>query len=254
MIHYRDIRSRVYLETTVISYLVGRPSSDTTLASWQQITRQLWEDYADRFAFVISPIVFAEVSQGNPEAAQRRLEVLSHLTVLEILPEADILTQKLLDAGAVPQNFWSDAEHIAIATVHKVEYLASWNQKHIVNANKREHINQVCQEAGFKPTTICTPTDLIEEFQMKEEDCENYTDPTLEECYRMKEEFNAQFNSVEELSAHLREVQEECKRRGMKVVSYYVPPEKRKSEKESDSDKPSSDALPQNSSTENTSA
>ena len=89
---------------------------------------------------------------------------------------------------------------------------------------------------------------------MKEEDFENYTDPILEECYRMKEEFNAQFNSVEELSAHLRKVQEECKRKGMKVVSYYVPPEKRKSQKESDSDKTSSDTLPQNSSTENTSA
>ncbi|MYG05776.1 type II toxin-antitoxin system VapC family toxin, partial [Candidatus Poribacteria bacterium] len=222
MIHYRKMKPRVYLETTVISYLVGRPSNDPTLASWQQITRQLWENYTDRFAFVISPIVLAEVSQGNPEAVQRRLEVLSHLTVLEILSEADILTQKLLDAGAVPQNFRSDAEHIAIATVHQVEYLASWNHKHIVNANKREYINQVCREAGFKPTTICTPTDLIGEFQMKEEDFENYTDPILEECYRMKEEFNAQFNSVEELSAHLRIVQEECRRKGMKVVAYYV--------------------------------
>ena len=56
----------------------------------------------------------------------------------------------------------------------------------------------------------------------------DYTDPMLEEYYRMKEEFAAQFNSVEELSAHLRQVQEECRRKGMKVVSYYVPPEKRK--------------------------
>jgi predicted nucleic acid-binding protein len=228
MIHYGDIKPKVYLETTVISYLVGRPSRDVTLASWQRITRQLWEDYADEFTFVISPVVFAEVSQGNPEAVQRRLEVLSHLMVLEVLPEADILTQKLLGAGAVPQNFRSDAEHIAIATTHGVEYLASWNQKHIVNENRREHINQVCREAGFEPITICTPADLIGEFQMKEEDFENYTDPILEECYRMKEEFNAKFNSLEELSAHLLEVQEECRRRGMKVVSYYVPPEKRK--------------------------
>ncbi len=72
----------------------------------------------------------------------------------------------------------------------------------------------------------------------------DYTDPILEECYRMKEEFNAQFNSVEELSAHLRKVQEECRRKGMKVVSYYVPPEKRKSQKESDNDKTPSDTLP----------
>ena len=245
MIYYGETKPRGYLETTVISYLVGRPSSDATLASWQQITRQLWENYTDRFAFVISPIVLAEVSQGNPEAAQRRLEVLSHLTVLEILPEADSLTQKLLDAGAVPQNFRSDAEHIAIATIHKVEYLASWNQKHIVNVNKREHINQVCREANFGPTTICTPTDLIGEFQMKEEDFENYTDPILEQCYRMKEEFNAQFNSVKELSAHLRQVQEECRRIGMKVVSYYVPPEKREQEKEVHGDETSNNTPPQ---------
>ena len=86
MIHYREIKPRVYLETTVISYLVGRPSNDPTLASWQQITRQLWEEYADRFTFVISPIVLTEARQGNPEAAQRRLDALSHLTVLEILP------------------------------------------------------------------------------------------------------------------------------------------------------------------------
>ena len=69
----------------------------------------------------------------------------------------------------------------------------------------------------------------------------DYTDPMLEECYRMKEEFNAQFNSVEELSAHLRQVQEECRRKGMKVVSYYVPPEKREQKKEVDGDETSND-------------
>ena len=245
MIHYGDIKPRVYLETTVISYLVGRPSRDATLASWQRITRQLWEDYADEFTFVISPVVLTEASQGNPEAAQRRLEVLSHLTVLEVLPEVDILTQKLLDVGVVSQNYSLDAQHIAIATTHGVEYLASWNQKHIVNENKREHINQICREAGFEPTIVCTPIELIGEFQMKEEDFENYTDPILEECYRIKEELSARFNSVEELSAYMRKVQEECRRRGMKVVSYYVPPEKRKPIEESDSDKTSSDTSPQ---------
>lgn len=230
MINYGEVKPRVYLETTVISYLVGRPSSDATLASWQQITRQLWEDYADRFAFVISPVVLTEARRGNPEAAERRLEVLSHLTALEVLPEADMLTQKLLDAGVVPQNYSLDAQHIAVATTHGVKYLASWNQKHIVNENKRERINQVCREAGFEPTIICTPANLIEEFQMKE-DFENYTDPILEECYRIKEELSAQFNSVEELSAHLRQVQEEFRQKGMKIVSYYVPPEKRKQPK-----------------------
>ena len=232
MVYYTERKSRVYLETTVISYLAARPSKHAALASWQQITREFWEDYKDKFTFVISPVVLTEANEGDADAAKRRREVLSHLTVLEVLPEADILTQKLLDFGAVPQSFRSDAEHIAIATVHGVEYLVSWNQKHIVNENKQENINQVCLDAGFEPITICTPAELIERYQMKE-NLENYTDPILEECYRMKEEFNAQFNSVEELSAYLRKVQEECKRKGMKVVSYYVPPSERKKTEES---------------------
>ena len=80
---------------------------------------------------------------------------------------------------------------------------------------------------------------------MKEEDFENYTDPILEECYQIKEELSAQFNSVEELSAYMRKIQEECRWKGVKVVSYYVPPEKREQEKEIDGIETSSDTPPQ---------
>lgn len=237
MVYYIGSKPRVYLETTVISYLVARPSNNVKVASWQQITQQLWEDYTDEFTFVVSPIVLTEANKGDEDVVKRRRKVLSRLTVLEILPDVEMLTQKLLDSGAVPQSSRSDAQHIAIATVHRVEYLISWNQKHIVNENKQEHINQVCREAGFSPIAICTPAELIEGLQMKEKEFENYTDPILEECYRMKEEFNAQFNSVEELFAHLRKVQEECKQQGMKVVSYYVPPSERKKRLSSTDDK-----------------
>ncbi len=223
MIYYTADKPRVYIETTVVSYLVSRPSPDPTLASWQRATRQLWEDYVDRFEFVVSDIVLNEASEGDPRAVQQRLEALSPFTVLESLSEADILAQKLLEAGAVPQKSAPDAEHIAIATVHGSEYLVSWNHKHIVNANKREHINKVCQAAGFKPVTIYTPIELMEEFQMKEIP-EDYTDPVLEECYRMKEAFAAKFNSIEELSAYLKVQNEKFKKQGWKYVSYYKPP------------------------------
>ncbi|MDE0324196.1 MAG: type II toxin-antitoxin system VapC family toxin [Candidatus Poribacteria bacterium] len=224
MIYFAAEKPKVYIETTVVSYLVSRPSAAATVASWQQATRRLWEESTDRFEFVVSDIVLVETRRGNPIAAQQRLDVLSSLTVLETLPTVDPLAQKLLDTGAVPQNFRSDAQHIAIATVHGVEYLVSWNHKHIVNANKREHINKICQAAGFKPITICTPTELIEEFEMKET-IEDYTDPILEECLRMKAEFNAQFNSMEELSAYLKLENEKFKKQGWKYVSYYKPPE-----------------------------
>ena len=198
MLKYVTIKPRVYIESTVVSYLVARPSSNPILAARQKASQQLWEDYADRFEFVISRIVRAEIQRGDVTAAQQRLKVVLPLTVLEISSEVNMLTQKLLDAGAVPRNSEPDAQHIAIATVHSVEYLVSWNHKHIVNENKREHINQVCQEAGFQPTIICTPIQLMEDTQMKEApekhpefDPETYTDPILEECYRIKAELSA---------------------------------------------------------------
>ena len=245
MLKYATIKPKVYIEPTVISHLVARPSNDPILASWQRASQQLWEDYADRFEFVTSPIVRAEIQRGDSTAAQQRLEVVSSLTVLELLPEVDVLVQKLLDTGAVPWNAEPDAQHIAIATVHGIEYLVSWNHKHIVNEHKREHINQVCQATGFQPTTICTPIELMEAPQMKEKetpekhpefDPETYTNPILEECYRIKAEISAQFKNPGELYAYLKAMQEEGKRNGVKYVSYYDPSKRISIEKSDDDD------------------
>ena len=238
MLKYVTVKPRVYIEPTVVSHLVARPSNDAILASWQRASQQLWEDYTDKFEFVISDIVLAEIRRGDASAAQQRLEVISSLTVLEILPEANVLAQKLIDAGAMPPNFELDAQHISIATAHSVDYLVSWNHKHIVNENKREHIKSVCQEVGFQPIAICTPIELMENIQMKETpekhpefDPETYTNPILEECYRIKAEIGAQFNSMDELYAYFKAMQEEGKRNGKKYVSYFdpskhTPPEK----------------------------
>ncbi len=241
MLKYITIKPRVYIEPTVVSYLAARPSNNPVLAARQRASQQLWEDYADRFEFVISDIVNNEVRLGDANAAQRRLEVISSLRVLEILPEVDVLGQKLLGTGAVPRNSEPDAQHIAIATVHGVEYLVSWNHKHIVNENKREHINQVCQAAGFQPTTLCTPIELMEDTQMKEtpEKCpefdpETYTDPILEECYRIKAEISAQFKNPGEYYKYLKARQEENKRNGKKYVSYYDPSKRIPVEKSDD--------------------
>ena len=208
MLKYTTIKPRVYVEATVVSYLVARPSNNPISASRQRATQRLWQDYVDRFEFVISRIVREEIAQGDATAARLPFDAVSSLTVLEMLPEADMLAQKLIDDGALPRNSVPDAQHIAIAiaTAHGVEYLISWNHKHIVNEHKREHINKVCIEAGFNPTTLCTPIELMEEIQMRETpekhpefDPETYTDPILEECYRIKAEMSAQFKTLERI-------------------------------------------------------
>lgn len=241
MLKYATIKPRVYIEPTVVSYLVARPSNNLVLAARQKASRQLWEDYTDRFEFVISDIVTNEVRLGGTNAAQRRLEVISPLRVLEILPEVDVLTHRLLDTDAVPRNSVADAQHIAIATVHDVEYLVSWNHKHIVNEHKLKRINSVCRNAGFQPTTVCTPIELMEGIQMKEVpekhpefDPETYTDPILEECYRIKAEISAQFETLDEYFAYVKARQEENKRNGVKYVSYFDPSKHTTPEKSDD--------------------
>lgn len=230
MIKYENIRPRVYVESTVISYLVARPSKNPILANRQNISQQVWDNYTDKYEFVISSIVRDEIQKGDETASNKRLDIITSLKVLEILPETNNLVQKLLDTETIPRNSEPDDQHIAIATVHNVDYLVSWNYKHIVNENKREEINNVCRNVGFKPVKICTPIELIEEFQMKESpekqadfDPETYTDPILEECYRIKAEISAQFETLEDFFSYLKAKEEEEKRNGVKYVSYYDP-------------------------------
>ena len=153
MVHYTAGKPKVYVETTVVSYLVARPSNDVTVSDRQRSTRRLWEEYSDIFEFVTSEIVLGEAERGDPREAERRTGMLDNLTELRLLPEATALAHKLIDAGAVPLQSLSDAQHIAIAVVHNVEYLVSWNYKHIVNETKRQHIKDVCLAAGYQPIT-----------------------------------------------------------------------------------------------------
>ncbi|MCY3743121.1 MAG: type II toxin-antitoxin system VapC family toxin [Candidatus Poribacteria bacterium] len=219
MIKYEDIKSKVYIETTVVSYLAARPSTDATLGVRQRITRQFWENYSDNFEFIVSDVVITEIRQGDEIAAQRRIEALAGLTVLELSPEAVILALELINAGAVPPHSLPDAQHIAIAVVNGIEYLTSWNYKHIVSETKRQHIDQVCRAAGYQPTILCTPVELIEEMHVKEKE-HPPMDPILEECYKMKEEFAARFKTMQELVDYLKAENIKNKAEGWKYVSF----------------------------------
>ena len=222
---------RVYLDPTVISYFVANPSTNAKLAAWQQESRRFWHDFQDQFVFVVSDTVLDEIHRGDAMQAKKRLSAVAQFTKLSKTPRADALTQQLLAAGAVPESAASDAEHIAIATVHGVDYLVSWNHKHLVNVHQLRRINQVCEAAGFRPALICTPTTLMEGLVMKEIiqkypvpdfDPETYTDPVLEECYRIKREISEEFETYEERHAYLVALEIESRKRGDKYAP--IPP------------------------------
>ena len=219
MLQYSAIKPKLYVETTVISYLVARPSNDTTLAYRQQISRELWEECANDYEFIVSDIVISEILRGDAGAVQRRFDVVADLQILDHSPDVDRLAQDLIRTGAVPRQSLSDAQHIAVAALNNIDYLVSWNYRHIVNEVKRQLISEVCYAAGFQPPTICTPIEIVEGTQMKEKKVDTRTDAVLEECYRMKEEFNAQFNSMQELSNYLKAENKKRKALGWKYIS-----------------------------------
>jgi hypothetical protein len=155
-------RPTAYIETSVVSYLTARPSRDVVTAAYQEITREWWRDAVDRFDLVASALVVAEARAGDPEAARIRHEALGAVTLLDASPDAEGLAHALIDLGAVPRQAADDAAHIAIAVTNGVDFLVTWNFRHIANAAMRARIEQVCRQAGYEPPVICTPNELME--------------------------------------------------------------------------------------------
>ena len=111
---------------------------------------------------VASELVAAEAGSGDPEAARSRLEALQAVTLLDATPDAENLAQALVDLGTIPRRAAEDAAHIAIAATNGVDFLVTWNLRHIANAAMRARIEHACRQAGYEPTIICTPNELME--------------------------------------------------------------------------------------------
>ena len=150
---------KVYVETSIISYLTALPSRDLVLAAHQQVTREWWSR-RERFELLVSDAVLVEAARGDGAAAARRLAALAGISVLSATEGAQALARELLQAAAMPGKAAIDAAHVAIAATHGVDLLLTWNCTHIANAVIREKIEGVCRKAGFRPPVICTPLEL----------------------------------------------------------------------------------------------
>jgi len=152
----------VYLETSIIGYLTSRPSRDLITAANQQMTREWWDDHRQGFEVFVSQFVLDECGAGDTEAAQERMAVLSGVVELDATDDVQRLAEALLERVPLPDKAGVDALHIAVATVHGIEYLLTWNCTHIANAAMRPRIEAICRSLGYEPPTICTPQELME--------------------------------------------------------------------------------------------
>ncbi len=151
----------VYIETTVVGHLVSRVHPDPIVAARQTTTRSWWSTESSHFLVYVSQLVLDECGDGDSTAAAERLEAIQSLDRLASPPEVDSLAKALIAGKAVPVSEPRDALHIAIAAVNGVNYLLTWNFKHIANASMRDRIESNCRDAGLEPPIICTPEEQM---------------------------------------------------------------------------------------------
>ena len=150
----------VYIESSVISYLISRPSRDVVIAGRQAISHDWWENHRQRFEIRVSALVEEEISRGDSLAARRRLALIEDIPSLAISDEAINLAELLLARHAVSEGSEADALHIGIAAAQGADYLLTWNFKHINNAEIKSAITKVVESCGFVCPQICSPEEL----------------------------------------------------------------------------------------------
>ncbi len=154
------MKVRVYVETSVVSYLTAQPSADPIKAARQLQAKALWRAQ-DRFSLVVSPAVLDEAARGDPSQAALRGRVVRSLPVLRLNAEASYLAQLLLQRKALPGKALADAVHIAIATSHKIKIVASFNFRHLASVFARAKIEHALRQLGYEPPLIATPEEIL---------------------------------------------------------------------------------------------
>ena len=152
---------RLYLETTIPSYLTARRSRDLQLAADQQTTEDWWNHHRQHYECFVSPVVVDEVERGDATFAAVRMAKLAGLTVLPVNDAAQELTERLLAKGIIPTIAADDAAHIGVAAAHAMDFLLTWNCKHINNPHLIRRIERACVATGLTCPIICTPAELM---------------------------------------------------------------------------------------------
>ena len=154
------MKKRVYIETSVVSYLTAKPSRDLVTAARQQITRDWWEKHQRAYACFVSEFVLHEASKGDLEAAKSRLLALASLPLLRVEEDAMDLAEELVAEGLLPDKAATDALHLAMAVIHEMDVLLTWNCRHLANASILGEVGRFVRIKGYELPVVCTPDEL----------------------------------------------------------------------------------------------
>ena len=155
------MRETVYIETSILGHLTARPTDNLIVAANIKITQDWWHDFSGSFVLYASEVVEDEAAKGDRAIAAQRLNLLKSFMLLELTEEAFELSQAFLSQSNLPSKASNDALHMALATVYGLDYLLTWNCKHMANAQIQRKLSQISSELGYVLPVICTPYELI---------------------------------------------------------------------------------------------
>jgi predicted nucleic acid-binding protein len=155
------MKSTLYLETSVISYLTARPSRDLIVAAHQQITHDWWDKYLKRYEVFISGLVLIESRQGDTDAAQRRLMYIEDFPFLDVTTEVEALAEIYIKNIPLPDKAYRDAIHLAVASLNGMDYLITWNCKHIAHGEVKKGMLRINDQRNIESPIVCTPEELM---------------------------------------------------------------------------------------------
>jgi len=153
----------VYIETTIVSYLVARPSSDLVLSAHQQVTQNWWQVERENYACITSDEVMREAALGEPGMSRRRLDALTDITMVTTGGEAIRLAQGILDEGILPPTVFPDAVHVVMAAMNGASILLTWNCRHLANPHLLPRLRKYLEGHGLVLPEVCTPIELTGE-------------------------------------------------------------------------------------------
>lgn len=151
----------VYIETTIPSYLAAKPSSVASISTAQQTTHLWWNRERVRFRLFTSVFTIDEASRGDATAAKRRINFLEDIPDLEIPEELPSLEADIIRVFQLPQKAYTDASHLGLAILHRMDYLLTWNCTHLANAVLQKELMEYCQYHRLHLPIVCTPDTLI---------------------------------------------------------------------------------------------
>jgi hypothetical protein len=159
--HFAAEPPTLYLDTTIVSRLVGWLKKDVIIARQQTVTRDWWRQHRHRHVTFISEVVIEEASKGDEELARRRQEILCPLPMLHTSEQTNELAARILAECRLPEREYEDAHHAALTAIHGVKVLLTWNCTHLANAHMIPHIGRACEAYGYAAPEILTPEQLI---------------------------------------------------------------------------------------------